>query len=77
MKCLKQSEVLSNSQFVMEESLLEGHLGITRELLGYLGPDIKYEVGCQPDKDNLIKASTNFNFFNANFNMIIIAIWNI
>ncbi|KAG1670256.1 putative ubiquitin carboxyl-terminal hydrolase FAF-X [Nymphon striatum] len=42
---LKQvrSEVLSNSQFLIEESLLEGHLGITRELLGYLGPDVKYE----------------------------------
>lgn len=41
----------------MDEALLEGHLGVTKELVSFLGPDKKYEVGADPNnsKGNLIK----------------------
>lgn len=41
----------------MDEALLEGHLGVTRELVSFLGPDKKYEVGADPNaqRGNLIK----------------------
>ncbi|XP_076335071.1 ubiquitin carboxyl-terminal hydrolase 9X-like isoform X2 [Tachypleus tridentatus] len=41
----------------VDEVLLEGHLGITRELVSFLGPDKKFEVGAEPSykRGNLIQ----------------------
>lgn len=50
-----QKNVITCGNTQVEEALLEGHLGITRELVSFLGPDKKYEIGCHPDKDDLIK----------------------
>lgn len=52
-----RNKVLSTGDSQVDEALLEGHLGVTRELVSFLGPDKKYEVGADPNvtKGNLIK----------------------
>ena len=39
----------------VEEALLEGHLGVTRELLQFQSADKKYNLGSQEGGSNLIK----------------------
>ena len=39
----------------MEEALLEGHLGVTKELLTFQAPDKKYHIGSEKGGNNLIK----------------------
>ena len=39
----------------LEETLLEGHLGITRELLAFQSADKKYHIGSEKGGANLIK----------------------
>jgi len=39
----------------VEEALLEGHLGVTRELLAFQSPDKKYHIGSEKGGANLIK----------------------
>ncbi|XP_071033260.1 ubiquitin carboxyl-terminal hydrolase 9X isoform X5 [Parasteatoda tepidariorum] len=52
-----RSKVLATGDSQVDEALLEGHLGVTRELVSFLGPDQKYEVGADPNspRGNLIK----------------------
>lgn len=39
----------------MEETILEGHLGVTKELLAFQTPEKKYYIGCENGGANLIK----------------------
>jgi len=41
----------------VEEALLEGHLGLARELILPLPAHKKAEYGCAPNGDNLVKVS--------------------
>jgi ubiquitin carboxyl-terminal hydrolase 9/24 len=49
---------LNSGSTQAEDELLEGHLCLTRELVSYLGPSTKFEVGSDSSKGiNLIKVS--------------------
>ncbi|CAL1289008.1 unnamed protein product [Larinioides sclopetarius] len=52
-----RNKVLATGDSQVDEALLEGHLGVTRELVSFLGPDKKFEVGADPNaqRGNLIK----------------------
>jgi ubiquitin carboxyl-terminal hydrolase 9/24 len=40
----------------VDEAVLEGHLGIAKELLSFMSPEKKYELGSEEKKgNNLIK----------------------
>lgn len=39
----------------MEEALLEGHVGVTKELLTFQAADKKYHIGSEKGGNNLIK----------------------
>jgi len=39
----------------VEETILEGHLGVTKELLAFQTPEKKYYIGCEKGGANLIK----------------------
>ena len=54
---LKES-VLSTGEVQVEEALLEGHLGVTKELLTFQAPDKKYHIGSEKGGNNLIKVSS-------------------
>lgn len=41
----------------VEETILEGHLGVTKELLAFQTPEKKYYIGCEKGGANLIKVS--------------------
>lgn len=41
----------------MDEALLEGHLGVTRELLLFQTAQKKFAIGSQKDGPNLIKVT--------------------
>ena len=41
----------------VDDALLEGHLGVTRELLLFLPAQKKYAIGSQKDGSNLIKVN--------------------
>lgn len=41
----------------VEETILEGHLGVTKELLAFQTPEKKYHIGCEKGGANLIKVS--------------------
>lgn len=45
----------------MEETILEGHLGVTKELLAFQTPEKKYYIGCENGGANLIKARIHRN----------------
>lgn len=40
---------------IVEDALLEGHLGITRELLAFQSPEKKFHIGSEKGGSNLIK----------------------
>lgn len=42
----------------MEETILEGHLGVTKELLAFQTPEKKFCIGCEKGGANLIKVSS-------------------
>lgn len=42
----------------MEHELLEGHLGITKELLAYHSIQKRYSIGCEDGGDKLLVVST-------------------
>lgn len=55
----------------VEETILEGHLGVTKELLSFQTPEKKYHIGCEKGGANLIKVSScsdlqSFFFFFLN-----------
>lgn len=41
----------------VDDALLEGHIGITRELLLFQSSQKKFEIGSQKDGPNLIKVN--------------------
>lgn len=41
----------------MEETILEGHLGVTKELLAFQTPEKKFYIGCEKGGANLIKVN--------------------
>lgn len=41
----------------MEETILEGHLGVTKELLAFQTPEKKYYIGSEKGGANLIKVN--------------------
>lgn len=44
----------------VEEPILEGHLGVTKELLTFQTPEKKFHIGCEKGGANLIKVSSKF-----------------
>ena len=42
-------------EVLVEEALLEGHLGVTKELLAFQTPEKKYHIGSENGGANLIK----------------------
>ncbi|KAK6195512.1 hypothetical protein SNE40_000926 [Patella caerulea] len=50
-----KEQVATSGELQTEEALLEGHLGITRELLAFQSCDKKYKIGSENGGDNLIK----------------------
>ncbi|XP_076338950.1 ubiquitin carboxyl-terminal hydrolase 9X-like isoform X1 [Tachypleus tridentatus] len=52
-----RENVMTTGSSQVDEVLLEGHLGITRELVSFLGPEKKFEVGADTSfkRGNLIK----------------------
>lgn len=54
---LPQDEVKRTGETGVEETILEGHLGVTKELLAFQTPEKKYHIGCEKGGANLIKVS--------------------
>ncbi|XP_052783474.1 probable ubiquitin carboxyl-terminal hydrolase FAF-X isoform X2 [Mya arenaria] len=50
-----KDQVLSSGESQVEETLLEGHLGITKELLAFQSAEKKYQMGSMQGGVNLIK----------------------
>ncbi|KAI1241520.1 hypothetical protein IHE44_0004993 [Lamprotornis superbus] len=48
-------EVKRTGETGVEETILEGHLGVTKELLAFQTPEKKYHIGCEKGGANLIK----------------------
>jgi ubiquitin carboxyl-terminal hydrolase 9/24 len=48
----------------VDEAVLEGHLGIAKELLSFMSPEKKYELGSDEKKGiNLVKVYCNSCMF--------------
>jgi len=52
---------MTTGECSVEESLLEGHLGITKELLAFQSAEKKYLMGSQQGGINLIKVCCTLN----------------
>nr|XP_033805269.1 probable ubiquitin carboxyl-terminal hydrolase FAF-X isoform X2 [Geotrypetes seraphini] len=50
-----KDEVKRTGETGMEETILEGHLGVTKELLAFQTPEKKYHIGCEKGGANIIK----------------------
>ncbi|KAL1022174.1 hypothetical protein UPYG_G00023090 [Umbra pygmaea] len=50
-----RDEVKKAGETGVEETILEGHLGVTKELLAFQTPEKKYYIGCEKGGANLIK----------------------
>jgi ubiquitin carboxyl-terminal hydrolase 9/24 len=51
-----QETVKETGDSQVDEAVLEGHLGIAKELLSFMSPEKKYELGSEEKKGiNLIK----------------------
>ncbi|XP_072369964.1 ubiquitin carboxyl-terminal hydrolase 9X [Scyliorhinus torazame] len=50
-----RDEVKRTSETGVEETILEGHLGVTKELLAFQTPEKKYHIGSEKGGANLIK----------------------
>ncbi|KAJ8282529.1 hypothetical protein COCON_G00050480 [Conger conger] len=50
-----RDEVKKSGETGVEETILEGHLGVTKELLAFQTPEKKYYIGCEKGGANLIK----------------------
>ena len=57
--CL-QDQVLQDGEVKVEEALLEGHLGVTRELLAFQSAEKKYHIGSEKGNASLIKVCNRF-----------------
>uniref|UniRef100_A0A2K5QGA4 ubiquitinyl hydrolase 1 n=1 Tax=Cebus imitator TaxID=2715852 RepID=A0A2K5QGA4_CEBIM len=50
-----RDNVKDTGEIGVEEPVLEGHLGVTKELLAFQTPEKKYHIGCEKGGANLIK----------------------
>uniref|UniRef100_A0A8C5CNL1 ubiquitinyl hydrolase 1 n=1 Tax=Gadus morhua TaxID=8049 RepID=A0A8C5CNL1_GADMO len=50
-----RDEVKQTGETGVEETILEGHIGVTKELLAFQTPEKKYHIGCEKGGANLIK----------------------
>ncbi|XP_053493583.1 probable ubiquitin carboxyl-terminal hydrolase FAF-X isoform X2 [Ictalurus furcatus] len=50
-----KDEVKGTGETGVEETILEGHLGVTKELLAFQTPEKKFCIGCEKGGANLIK----------------------
>eukprot|EP00071_Canis_lupus_P016440 XP_005642140.1 probable ubiquitin carboxyl-terminal hydrolase FAF-X [Canis lupus familiaris] len=50
-----RDDVKRTDETGVEETILEGHLGVTKELLAFQTPEKKYHIGCEKGGANLIK----------------------
>ncbi|XP_067107993.1 ubiquitin carboxyl-terminal hydrolase 9X isoform X3 [Osmerus mordax] len=50
-----RDEVKRTGETGVEETILEGHIGITKELLAFQTPEKKFYIGCEKGGANLIK----------------------
>ncbi|XP_036161851.1 probable ubiquitin carboxyl-terminal hydrolase FAF-X isoform X8 [Myotis myotis] len=50
-----RDEVKRTGDTGVEETILEGHLGVTKELLAFQTPEKKYHIGCEKGGASLIK----------------------
>ncbi|XP_053083670.1 probable ubiquitin carboxyl-terminal hydrolase FAF-X isoform X1 [Pangasianodon hypophthalmus] len=50
-----KDEVKGTGETGVEETILEGHLGVTKELLAFQTPEKKFYIGCEKGGANLIK----------------------
>uniref|UniRef100_A0A8C7RPG5 Ubiquitin specific peptidase 9 n=1 Tax=Oncorhynchus mykiss TaxID=8022 RepID=A0A8C7RPG5_ONCMY len=50
-----RDEVKRTGETGVEETILEGHIGVTKELLAFQTPEKKYYIGCENGGANLIK----------------------
>uniref|UniRef100_A0AAR2KQL9 USP domain-containing protein n=1 Tax=Pygocentrus nattereri TaxID=42514 RepID=A0AAR2KQL9_PYGNA len=50
-----KDEVKRTGETGVEETILEGHIGVTKELLAFQTPEKKYYIGCEKGGANLIK----------------------
>ncbi|XP_063100555.1 probable ubiquitin carboxyl-terminal hydrolase FAF-X isoform X2 [Cavia porcellus] len=50
-----RDNVKNMGETFVEEPILEGHLGVTKELLAFQTPEKKYHIGCEKGGANLIK----------------------
>ena len=57
---------MKTSENHLEETLLEGHLGITRELLAFQSADKKFHIGSEKGGANLIKVHFWAQLFKTN-----------
>lgn len=55
-----QDSVLKVGEVHVEEALLEGHLGITKELLCLQSAEKKYHIGAEKGGPNLIKVKEQY-----------------
>lgn len=62
-----QDEVKRTGETGVEETILEGHLGVTKELLAFQTPEKKYHIGCEKGGANLIKVSSSFLISGGDF----------
>lgn len=53
--CIYKDEVKRTGETGVEETILEGHLGVTKELLAFQTQEKKYYIGCEKGGANLIK----------------------
>ena len=56
--------MINSTENHLDETLLEGHLGITRELLAFQSADKKYHIGSEKGGANLIKVEYVQYFLN-------------
>ena len=56
----------------VDEALLEGHLGVTRELLLFQSAQKKFAIGSQEDGANLIKVSVHVHSLHTALNICVI-----
>uniref|UniRef100_A0A8C0XF89 ubiquitinyl hydrolase 1 n=1 Tax=Castor canadensis TaxID=51338 RepID=A0A8C0XF89_CASCN len=50
-----RDDVKRTGETDVEETILEGHLGVTKELLAFQTPEKKFHIGCEKGGANLIK----------------------
>lgn len=56
--------MINSGEVIVEDALLEGHLGITRELLAFQSPEKKYNIGSEKGGSNLIRVWINLSSFD-------------